>query len=125
MKKALLSLLFACSLSSMAQLPRGVVMIDVSRHFMPVSFLEKQIDELSHYGIPALHLHLTDAAGWRIEIKSHPELTQMAAWRTAHKWEEWWNDGKRRYADQATNGHEMTGNVNHHHTTRQLCHRGE
>jgi len=102
MKKALLALLLAYSLSSMAQLPRGVVMIDVSRHFMPTSFLKKQIDELSHYGIPALHLHLTDAAGWRIEIKSHPELTQMAAWRTAHKWEEWWNDGKRRYADQAT-----------------------
>jgi len=77
-------------------------MIDVSRHFMPLPFLYRQVDELARYDIPALHLHLTDAAGWRLEIKRYPALTEMAAWRTAERWETWWNDGHRRYADKAT-----------------------
>ncbi len=102
MKKGLFALLLLISLSVLAQMPKGIVMIDVSRHFMPISFLEKQIDELSRYGIPALHLHLTDAAGWRIEIKSHPELTNIAAWRTEEKWEDWWNNGKRRYSNESS-----------------------
>ncbi len=85
-----------------SSLPRGIVMVDVSRHFMPLSFLYRQVDELARYGIPALHLHLTDAAGWRMEIRKYPELTDQGAWRTAPLWQDWWNDGQRRYADKAT-----------------------
>lgn len=83
-------------------LPRGILMLDVSRHFMPMSFLYRQVNEMARYGIPALHLHLTDAAGWRLEIRSYPELTARAAWRTAPLWADWWNDGRRLYADQRT-----------------------
>ncbi|GAB3792953.1 glycoside hydrolase family 20 protein [Dyella agri] len=60
---------------------RGV-MLDVSRHFYPVSFVEKQLDLLSYYKINTFHWHLTDDQGWRIEIKRYPKLTSVGAWRT-------------------------------------------
>lgn len=69
---------------------RGL-MIDVSRHFFPVSFIKRMIDLIGLYKINNLHLHLTDAAGWRIEIKKYPELTQQAAWRNGSTWKSWWN----------------------------------
>jgi len=60
---------------------RGV-MLDVARHFYPVSFIEKQLDLLSYYKINTFHWHLTDDQGWRIEIKRYPKLTSVGAWRT-------------------------------------------
>jgi len=60
---------------------RGV-MLDVSRHFYPVDFIEKQLDLLSYYKINTFHWHLTDDQGWRIEIKRYPRLTSVGAWRT-------------------------------------------
>lgn len=69
---------------------RGV-MIDVSRHFLPIDELYRQVDIMSHYGLNILHLHLTDAAGWRMEIKAYPRLTEVGAWRTRQVWKDWWN----------------------------------
>lgn len=77
---------------------RGV-MLDISRHFYGKDFLKKQIDLLAQYKINRLHLHLTDAAGWRIEIEHFPRLTSQAAWRTQAKWKDWWN-GKRYYSTE-------------------------
>ncbi len=74
---------------------RGL-MLDVSRHFFTKEFVKKQIDALAFYKINRLHLHLTDAAGWRIEIKKDPLLTEFAAWRTDANWKKWWN-GDRKY----------------------------
>lgn len=74
---------------------RGL-MLDVSRHFLSKDFVKKQIDALAYYKINRLHLHLTDAAGWRIEIKKYPRLTDFAAWRTDVNWKKWWN-GDRKY----------------------------
>lgn len=70
-------------------------MLDVSRHFFSKEFVKKQIDALSYYKINRLHLHLTDAAGWRIEIKKYPLLTEFAAWRTDASWKKWWNGGRK------------------------------
>lgn len=77
---------------------RGI-MLDVSRHFRSKEFVKRQIDLLSYYKINRLHLHLTDAAGWRIEIKKYPRLTQFAAWRPQAVWKNWWN-GKREYCEE-------------------------
>ncbi len=66
-------------------------MLDVSRHFFPLEFVKKQIDVLSAYKVNRLHLHLTDAAGWRMEIKRYPRLTSFAAFRTFDSWKTWWN----------------------------------
>lgn len=63
------------------------LMLDVSRHFQPIEFIKKQVDIMSKYKFNRLHIHLTDAAGWRIEIKRYPWLTKLAAWRPERTWE--------------------------------------
>ncbi len=50
-------------------------MLDVSRHFFEVEDVKRVIDLISQYKINTLHLHLSDDQGWRIEIKSWPNLT--------------------------------------------------
>ena len=81
---------------------RGM-MLDVSRHFFGLDFVKKQIDAMAYYKLNRLHLHLTDAAGWRIEIKKYPRLTNFAAWRKGKDWKEWWN-GNREYVDEGSEG---------------------
>lgn len=56
-------------------------MLDVCRHFFPVSFIKKYIDQLAFYKINTFHWHLTDDQGWRIEIKKYPKLTIIASSR--------------------------------------------
>ena len=73
---------------------RGI-MLDISRHFRDKDFILKQIDALSEVKLNVLHLHLTDAAGWRLEVKSHPELTAKAAWRVGDTWRQWNTTGQR------------------------------
>ena len=70
-------------------------MLDISRHFRDKDFILKQIDALSEVKLNVLHLHLTDAAGWRLEVKSHPELTAKAAWRVGDTWRQWNTTGQR------------------------------
>lgn len=79
---------------------RGL-MLDVSRHFFGKEFVKKQIDAIAHFKMNRLHLHLTDAAGWRIEIKKYPRLTQFAAWRSKPLWKDWWF-GDRLYAEEGS-----------------------
>ena len=52
-------------------------MLDVARHFFDVGDVKKFIDVLAYYKYNALHLHLSDDQGWRIEIKSWPKLTEV------------------------------------------------
>ena len=56
-------------------------MLDVARHFFSVDDVKRYIDLMSLYKFNRLHLHLADDQGWRIEIKSWPEL---AARRRQH-----------------------------------------
>jgi hexosaminidase len=50
-------------------------MLDVARHFFGVEDVKNYIDQLAYYKMNVLHLHLSDDQGWRIEIKSWPNLT--------------------------------------------------
>lgn len=50
-------------------------MLDVARHFFTVDEVKTLIDQLAFYKMNMLHLHLSDDQGWRIEIKSWPNLT--------------------------------------------------
>jgi N-acetyl-beta-hexosaminidase len=52
-------------------------MLDVARHFFPVSTVERYIDELAQYKVNYFHLHLADDQGWRIVIDSWPRLTAV------------------------------------------------
>ncbi len=57
--------------------------LDVCRHFMPIEFIEKYIDNLALHKFNRFHWHLTEDQGWRIEIKKYPRLTEVGAWRSA------------------------------------------
>jgi len=56
-------------------------MLDVARHFFPVSFVKKYIDYLALHKMNYFHWHLTDDQGWRVEIKKYPKLTTAGAFR--------------------------------------------
>jgi len=58
---------------------RGL-MLDCSRHFINVNYILSYIDIISRMKMNRLHLHLNDDQGWRIEIKSHPELTNIGGY---------------------------------------------
>ena len=73
--------------------------LDVSRHFYPKEFIKKQLDAMARYKLNNFHWHLTDGAGWRLEIDKYPELTSIGAFRPYKTWKEWWTGG-RKYCDQ-------------------------
>ena len=56
-------------------------MLDVARHFFTKEEVKGFIDNMVKYKFNVLHFHLTDDQGWRIEIKSLPNLTKVGAWR--------------------------------------------
>ena len=93
----------ACTITDEPQFAYRGLMLDVSRHFFGKEFVKKQIDALAQYKMNRLHLHLTDAAGWRIEIKKYPRLTEFAAWRKPAIWKEWWF-GDRKYVEEGSEG---------------------
>ncbi|HXH07519.1 MAG TPA: beta-N-acetylhexosaminidase, partial [Vicinamibacterales bacterium] len=51
-------------------------MLDVARHFFSPAEIRRYIDLAALYKINHLHLHLSDDQGWRIEIRSWPELAR-------------------------------------------------
>ncbi|AZS36054.1 Beta-N-acetylhexosaminidase [Microbacterium lemovicicum] len=57
---------------------RGV-MLDVARHFAPVETVRAYIDRAAALKFNALHLHLTDDQGWRLQLRSRPLLTERAS----------------------------------------------
>ena len=61
--------------------PYRGMMLDVARTWIDTTGVKRYIDLLSYHGINKLHLHLSDDEGWRIEIKSHPELTEIGGFR--------------------------------------------
>lgn len=71
----------ACDLLDRPRFGYRGLMLDVSRHFMPVPFIKKFIDLLAMHKMNTFHWHLTDDQGWRIEIKQYPKLTQAGARR--------------------------------------------
>lgn len=53
---------------------RGLL-VDVARHWEPPGVLRRTLDGMALVKLNVLHLHLTDDQGFRIQIRSHPELT--------------------------------------------------
>ena len=92
-----------CEIKDYPRFPYRGLHVDVSRHFRSVDFLKKQIDAMASFKMNRMHLHLTDAAGWRMQIDAYPELTEFAAWRPQTTWKEWWA-GNRHYCNKETSG---------------------
>ena len=57
---------------------RGL-MIDVSRHFIPLDVLKRNLDAMAAVKMNVLHLHLSDDEGFRMESKIYPKLHQMGS----------------------------------------------
>ena len=70
-----------CRVEDAPRFPYRGIMLDVSRNFQSKEFVLKQLDAMAHFKFNRLHFHLTDGAGWRLEIKRYPRLTEFAAWR--------------------------------------------
>ena len=71
------------SIDDAPRYPHRAIMLDPARHFLPVNDVKFFIDQMVRFKYNVLQLHLTDDQGWRIEIKSHPELTDTGAFRKA------------------------------------------
>lgn len=59
---------------------RGML-VDVARNFHSKAFILDLLDQMGAYKLNKLHLHLGDDEGWRLEIPSLPELTEVGAFR--------------------------------------------
>ncbi|MGA7156843.1 MAG: family 20 glycosylhydrolase [Acidobacteriaceae bacterium] len=54
-------------------------MLDVSRHFEPVSVIERTLDGMAAAKLNVFHWHLSDDQGFRAQSKRYPELTELAS----------------------------------------------
>ena len=78
--------------------------LDVSRHFFPKEEVMKLLNVMSYYKLNTLHMHLTDAGGWRIQMDKYPKLTTDVAFRTESDWQKWWDGKDRKYLPEGTPG---------------------
>ncbi|MBR2301917.1 MAG: beta-N-acetylhexosaminidase, partial [Bacteroidaceae bacterium] len=81
-----------CIVNDSPRFPYRGLLFDVSRHFRSKEFLMKQMDAMALMKLNKMHLHMTNGAGWRIEIERYPRLTEYAAWRPYRAWLDWAND---------------------------------
>src|SRR5579864_5062102 len=57
---------------------RGML-VDVSRHFIPIDVLKRNIDGMAAVKMNVLHWHLSDDQGFRAESKKFPKLTEAGS----------------------------------------------
>lgn len=57
-------------------------MLDDARYFQGVKTVKTLLDEIARLKFNKFHWHLTNDAGWRIEIKKYPLLTEVGSKRT-------------------------------------------
>ena len=55
---------------------RGL-MLDESRHFFGKTYVKKLLEQMAVLKMNVFHWHLTDAPGWRMEVKKYPRLTSI------------------------------------------------
>ncbi|OXA85531.1 beta-N-acetylhexosaminidase [Flavobacterium hercynium] len=68
--------------SKIADFPRFTwrgLMIDAARHFQPIDVIKRNLDGLAAMKMNVFHWHLVDDQGWRIEMKKHPKLIELAS----------------------------------------------
>lgn len=57
---------------------RGLL-IDVSRHFMSVEVIKRELDGMETVKLNVLHWHLSDDQGFRVESRKFPRLQQLSS----------------------------------------------
>ena len=74
-------MLGACRVADEPKCEYRGFMLDVARTWIPTDKVKRYIDLMAYLKLNKLHFHLTDDEGWRIEIKSHPELAKVGGFR--------------------------------------------
>jgi hexosaminidase len=69
----------AVEITDSPRFPWRGLMMDVSRHFMPVDVVKRNIDAMSVVKFNVLHLHLSDDQGFRVQSKTYPRLHQFGS----------------------------------------------
>ncbi|MGB7845265.1 MAG: family 20 glycosylhydrolase [Candidatus Acidiferrum sp.] len=57
---------------------RGLL-IDVSRHFIPIAVLKRNLDGMEAVKMNVFHLHLSDNEGFRVESRKFPKLQELGS----------------------------------------------
>jgi hexosaminidase len=65
----------AVTINDQPRFPWRGLMIDVSRHFIPVDVLKRNLDGMAAVKMNVFHWHLSDDQGFRVESKKFPKLT--------------------------------------------------
>ena len=55
------------------------LLIDTSRHYMPVPTLKRLLDALAYNKFNVLHWHIVDAESFPLESLTYPLLSEMGA----------------------------------------------
>lgn len=69
----------AVTIKDQPRFPWRGLLIDVSRHFIPLDVLMRNLDAMAAVKMNVLHWHLSDDQGFRAESKVFPKLTGMGS----------------------------------------------
>jgi hexosaminidase len=69
----------AVSIEDNPRFPWRGLLIDVSRHFMPVDVIKRNLDGMEAMKFNVLHWHLSDDQGLRVESRKFPKLQQLSS----------------------------------------------
>jgi hexosaminidase len=69
----------AVTIKDQPRFPWRGLLIDVSRHFIPMDALKRNLDGMAAVKMNVLHWHLSDDQGFRVESKAFPKLTGMGS----------------------------------------------
>jgi hexosaminidase len=69
----------AVTIKDSPRFPWRGTLIDVSRHFIPIDVLRRNVDAMAAVKLNVLHWHLSDDQGFRAESKVFPKLTGMGS----------------------------------------------
>ena len=69
----------AVTIKDQPRFPWRGLMIDVSRHFIPLDVLKRNLDAMAAVKLNVFHWHLSDDQGFRIESKKFPRLQEMGS----------------------------------------------
>jgi len=69
----------AVTIKDQPRFPWRGMLIDVSRHFIPLDVLKRNLDGMAAVKMNVLHWHLSDDQGFRVESKTFPKLQEMGS----------------------------------------------
>jgi len=69
----------AVTIKDQPRFPWRGLLVDVSRHFIPLDVLKRNLDAMAAVKMNVLHWHLSDDQGFRVESRRFPKLQEMGS----------------------------------------------